>query len=478
MSDIPPAIVWFRQDLRLHDQPALLAAAQGGRSIVAVYVLDEGAAGEWALGGAARWWLHHSVKSLDAGLQALGGRLVLRRGAATLVLPALAQEIGAAEVHAGRMHEPWARQADMAVADALRAVGATVHMHRTSTLFDLDSVRTKTGGIYGVYTPFARTCRTLTPDAPLPPPARIETVPVPSDRLEDWNLLPTKPDWSGGFHEVWEVGEDAAQRRLAGFLDRAVHGYDVGRNLPGQPGTSMVSAHLHWGELSPRQVWATAREAAKQTGEGLEVFLGEILWREFAAYLLWHNPHMPEQPLRPAFAALPVREAARELHAWQHGQTGIPIVDAGMRQLWHIGWMHNRVRMIAGSFLVKHMLMPWQAGEAWFWDTLVDADLASNSSGWQWIAGCGIDSQPFFRVFNPVSQGEKFDADGAYVRHWVPELARLPNGALHAPWAADPAILRAAGVVLGQTYPRPILDLAEGRDRALAAYRDTVRRAA
>ncbi len=478
MSDIPPAIVWFRQDLRLHDQPALLAAAQGGRSIVAVYVLDEGAAGEWALGGAARWWLHHSVKSLDAGLQALGGRLVLRRGAATLVLPALAQEIGAAEVHAGRMHEPWARQADMAVADALRAVGATVHMHRTSTLFDLDSVRTKTGGIYGVYTPFARTCRTLTPDAPLPPPARIETVPVPSDRLEDWNLLPTKPDWSGGFHEVWEVGEDAAQRRLAGFLDRAVHGYDVGRNLPGQPGTSMVSAHLHWGELSPRQVWATAREAAKQTGEGLEVFLGEILWREFAAYLLWHNPHMPEQPLRPAFAALPVREAARELHAWQHGQTGIPIVDAGMRQLWHIGWMHNRVRMIAGSFLVKHMLMPWQAGEAWFWDTLVDADLASNSSGWQWIAGCGIDSQPFFRVFNPVSQGEKFDADGAYVRHWVPELARLPNGALHAPWAADPSILRAAGVVLGQTYPRPILDLAEGRDRALAAYRDTVRRAA
>lgn len=478
MSDIPPAIVWFRQDLRLHDQPALLAAAQGGRSIVAVYVLDEEAAGEWALGGAARWWLHHSVKSLDAGLQALGGRLVLRRGAATLVLPALAQEIGAAEVHAGRMHEPWARQADMAVADALRAVGATVHMHRTSTLFDLDSVRTKTGGIYGVYTPFARTCRTLTPDAPLPPPARIETVPVPSDRLEDWNLLPTKPDWSGGFHEVWEVGEDAAQRRLAGFLDRAVHGYDVGRNLPGQPGTSMVSAHLHWGELSPRQVWATAREAAKQTGEGLEVFLGEILWREFAAYLLWHNPHMPEQPLRPAFAALPVREAARELHAWQHGQTGIPIVDAGMRQLWHIGWMHNRVRMIAGSFLVKHMLMPWQAGEAWFWDTLVDADLASNSSGWQWIAGCGIDSQPFFRVFNPVSQGEKFDADGAYVRHWVPELARLPNGALHAPWAADPSILRAAGVVLGQTYPRPILDLAEGRDRALAAYRDTVRRAA
>ncbi len=478
MPHFPPAIIWFRQDLRLHDHPALLAALVGRRAVVAVYVLDDTSPAPWALGGAARWWLHHSLVSLDAALRLRGGALVVRRGAACHVLPALAQEVGATEVHAGQMHEPWARQADAATGDALRAVGATLTLHRTATLFDLDAVRTKTGGIYGVYTPFARTCRSLTVDPPVSPPEHVKSHPVPSDRLEDWALLPTTPDWSAGFSEIWEVGEDAAQRRLAGFLDRAVHRYDTGRNLPGQPGTSMVSAHLHWGELSPRQVWATARQAANQTGEGLEVFLGEILWREFAAYLLWHNPHMPEQPLRPAFAALPVRHVAKELHAWQRGQTGVPIVDAGMRQLWHIGWMHNRVRMIAASFLVKHMLMPWQAGEAWFWDTLVDADLASNSASWQWVAGCGIDSQPFFRVFNPVSQGEKFDADGAYVRHWVPELARLPNAALHAPWTAGPDVLRAAGVVLGQTYPRPILDLAQGRDRALAAYRDTVRRAA
>ncbi len=478
MPHSKPAIVWFRQDLRLHDHPALLAAQAGDRPVVAVYVLDDASAGAWALGGAARWWLHHSLLSLGQALRARGGALVLRRGPACHVLPALAQETGATEVHAGQMHEPWARQADAATADALGAAGASLTLHRTATLFDLDRIRTKTGGIYGVYTPFAKACRALAPEAPVPPPERLRSPKLPSDRLEDWALLPTEPDWAAGFRETWQVGEDAAHRRLAAFLDKAVHGYDTGRNLPGQPGTSMLSAPLHWGELSPSQVWQTARAAAQQTGQGLEVFLGEILWREFAAYLLWHNPHMPEQPLRPAFAALPIRRDATELHAWQHGRTGVPIVDAGMRQLWHIGWMHNRVRMIAASFLVKHLLMPWQEGGAWFWDTLVDADLASNSASWQWIAGCGIDSQPFFRVFNPVSQGQKFDKDGAYVRQWVPELARLPDAAIHAPWTAQPGALADAGVVLGETYPRPIVDLSVGRTRALAAYRDTVRPAA
>ena len=478
MTHIPPAIVWFRQDLRLQDHPALLAAIGQDRPVVAVYGLDDASPGIWALGGAARWWLHHSLLSLDAALRRCGGALVLRRGQACHVLPALVAETGATEVHAGRMHEPWARTADAATADALRAVGASLTLHRTATLFDLDQVRTKTGGIYGVYTPFARTCRALTPDAPLPPPERLHGPTLKSDRLEDWDLLPTKRDWSAGFRETWQVGENAAHTRLAAFLEKAVHGYDTGRNIPGRPGTSMLSAHLHWGELSPRQVWQTARAAAKQTGEGMEVFLSEILWREFAAYLLWHNPHMPEQPLRPAFTALPVRRVADELQAWRHGRTGVPIVDAGMRQLWQLGWMHNRVRMIAASFLVKHMLAPWQEGEAWFWDTLVDADLASNSASWQWIAGCGIDSQPFFRVFNPVSQGEKFDPDGAYVRQFVPELARLPDAVLHAPWLADAGTLAKAGIVLGETYPRPIVDLAQGRDRALAAYRDTVKRAA
>ncbi len=478
MNASPPTLIWFRQDLRLQDHAALQAALAAGGPVVAVYVLDDESAGPWTLGGAARWWLHHSLLSLAADLRDRGAHLVLRRGRAAVVLPALVQEIGATAIHAGRMHEPWARTADATTADALAAVGATLTLHRTSTLFDLDAIRTKTGDIYGVYTPFAKACRAAGhPAVPTSAPERIPSIPVPSEHLDDWALLPTKPDWSPGFQEIWQIGEAAAHKRLAAFLEKSVKGYDVGRNLPGQPGTSMVSAHLHWGELSPAQVWTIAAEAAEQTGRGLEVFLGEILWREFAAYLLWHNPHMPEQPLRPDFAKLAVRHAPKELAAWQRGQTGIPIVDAGMRQLWHIGWMHNRVRMIAASFLVKQMLMPWQDGEAWFWDTLVDADLASNSASWQWIAGCGIDSQPFFRVFNPVTQGAKFDGDGAYVRHWVPEIAGLPDAVLHAPWTALPDVLHKAGVVLGRTYPKPIADLPAARQRALDVYRDTVRKA-
>ena len=475
-----PAIVWFRQDLRLQDHAALNAALAGGRAVLPVYVLDDDSAAAWATGGAARWWLHHSLASLAASLEARGAKLILRRGPAAETIPSLVQETGATAVHAGRMHEPWARRADDATAAALQRVGAELCLHRTATLFDLDSIRTKTGGIYGVYTPFARTCRALgSPHPPTPAPDRVPCpAPPRSDRLEDWDLLPTHPDWAGGFRETWQVGESAAHDRLAGFLSKAVHGYDTGRNLPGQPGTSMVSPHLHWGELSPRQVWHTAEQAAQETGKGLEVFLSEILWREFAAYLLWHNPHMPEQPLRPDFARLAVRDDDGDLQAWRRGQTGIPIVDAGMRQLWQLGWMHNRVRMIAASFLVKQLLMPWQAGEAHFWDTLVDADLASNAASWQWIAGCGIDSQPFFRVFNPVSQGEKFDPDGAYVRAWVPELARMPDKFLHAPWSAPHAVLEAAGVELGRSYPDPIADLPQARQRALDAYRTTVRRAA
>ena len=311
-----------------------------------------------------------------------------------------------------------------------------------------------------------------------PAPERIATVPAHSDKLDDWGLLPTKPDWAGGFRKTWQVGEAAAHDRLRAFLAKSVHGYDVSRNLPGQPGTSMLSAHLHWGELSPRQVWNTARAASEQTGKGLDTFLGEILWREFSAYLLHHKPELPDKPLRPAFERLPVRNAPADLRAWHRGQTGIPIVDAGMRQLWRIGWMHNRVRMITASFLVKQLLISWQAGTAFFWDTLVDADLASNSASWQWIAGCGIDSQPFFRVFNPVSQGEKFDPAGAYVRRWVPELARLPDRYVHAPWTAPAAVLQGAGVRLGHDYPAPLVDLAQGRQRALDAYRGTVKRQA
>ncbi len=470
-ADQTLAIIWFRQDLRLGDHAALHAAMAGGGRVLPVYVLDDDSPGRWAMGGAGRWWLHHSLMALQAALAERGAPLVLRRGKAADVLPALLAETGAACIHAGRMHEPWARGVEAALEAALPA--GALRLHRTATLFDLSAIRTKTGGIYGIYTPFAKGLRLRgDPAPPVPAPGRIAAPPPPpSDRLDDWGLLPGAPDWAGGFRSTWQPGEIAAHRRLHAFAAKVVDGYDVTRNLPGQAGTSMVSPHLHFGELSPGQVWHAAAGASARRGEGLSVYLGELLWREFAAYLLWHNPHLPEQPLRPRFAEMQTRRAAAELHAWERGRTGVPIVDAGMRQLWRTGWMHNRVRMIVASYLTKHLLMPWQDGEAWFWDTLVDADLASNAASWQWVAGSGIDAQPFFRIFNPVSQGEKFDPDGAYVRAWIPELAGLPDRWIHAPWTAPADVLLAAKVRIGRDYPAPVVDLAEGRMRALGAFK-------
>jgi deoxyribodipyrimidine photo-lyase len=462
-----PTLVWFRQDLRLADNPALCAAA--GRPILPVYILDDAAAGDWRMGGAHRWWLHHSLAALSESLAKLGAPLILRRGDAVSILPALARAAGASEIHAGLLIEPWARRQADAVAKALGESGRLT-LHRASTLLDMDAVKTKTGGVYGVYTPFARACRAHdAPPAPLPAPKRLHGITADSDALDDWRLLPTAPDWAAGFRATWTPGEAGAHARMHRFMTDALDHYADGRNTPGQDLTSMLSPHLHWGELSPAQVWHAASAAG--SGQALDVFQSEILWHEFAAYLLWHHPHLPQQPLRPDYARLKWRTDRAGLHAWQRGQTGVPIVDAGMRQLWHIGWMHNRVRMITASFLVKHLLVSWVDGEAWFWDTLVDGDLAANAASWQWIAGSGTDSQPFFRVFNPVAQGEKFDADGAYVRRWVPELARLPNKHLHAPWDAPPAVLEQAGIRLGTDYPHPIVALNEGRDRALAAFK-------
>ncbi len=476
MTKLPPAIVWFRADLRLSDNEALTQAIASGRPVLPVYVLDDVSAGPWAWGGASRWWLHHSLHALAASLAQRGATLMLCRGNAADLLPALLDEIGGAELHAGRAHEPWARHVEAALAAQL---GDRLRLHRTATLFDLDSIRTGSGTAYGVYSPFAKACRLRAQEVgePLPAPKALASVAPPrSDRLDDWGLLPNRPDWAGGLRAIWHPGEPAAQTRLREFLAATVTKYKTGRNLPGEDGTSRLSAHLHWGELSARQVWHSAR--AIPPGEGLDTYTGEILWREFSAYLLWHHPTLPEAPLRPAFANLPFRRAPSELEAWQRGRTGVPIVDAGLRQLWHTGWMHNRVRMVAASFLVKQLLIDWRDGERWFWDTLVDADLASNAASWQWIAGCGIDSQPFFRIFNPVSQGQTWDKAGDYVRHWVPELAGLPERYLHAPWTAPPDALAHAGVTLGTTYPKPIVDLAETRQRALDAFRATVRGAA
>lgn len=461
------ALLWFRQDLRLEDNPALHALRD--RPLLACYILDDAAAGAWAHGGAQRWWLHHSLAALREGLAARGVTLHLAAGRAEALVPALAAAIGAAEVHAGRLYEPWARQRDETLAGLLQVAGRRLVLHSSSLLHEPHRVRTGQGRPYSVYTPFSRALFALgEPPPPLPSPARLHGVAAPPGglALEALGLLAER-DWWREFPRYWTPGEAGAKARLDAFAARALPGYDAQRNTPGIEGTSGLSPHLRFGEVSPRQVWHAAR-AAGASGEA--TFLKEILWREFSYHLLWHRPELPEAPLQAGFAAFPWQPDARLLRAWRRGRTGYPIVDAGMRQLWRTGWMHNRVRMIAGSLLVKHLLQPWQAGAAWFWDTLLDGDLASNSASWQWVAGCGADAAPYFRVFNPTLQGEKFDASGAYVRRWVPELAALPDKYLHKPWDAPDIVLRGAGLRLGEDYPRPVMDHGAGRARALEAY--------
>jgi len=466
-------IFWFRNDLRLADNPGLAAALHAADKTALVYVLDEAAAGNWRMGGASRWWLHYSLRALAAAIAACGGELILRRGDAGVIIPALAAEVQAAEIYAGRRFEPWARAQDRDIAEQLKRSGIALRRQLSALLFPPENITTKTGGVYGVYTPFSRACFDQGPPAEAIPAPKLIVSPsgVASDRLDDWQLTPGKPDWAGGMRAAWEPGEAGAEKRLRRFIRQALHGYKTARDIPGEDGTSGLSPHLHFGEISAAAIWRAAGLSAA-AGQGRETFLKELLWREFGAYLLWHHPDMPEQPLRAEFAKLPWREDSAALRAWQRGLTGIPIVDAGMRQLWQTGWMHNRIRMVCASFLTKHLLIPWQQGEAWFWDTLVDADLASNASNWQWVAGCGADAAPYFRIFNPVLQGLKFDPDGRYVRKFVPELSAMPDKFIHAPWEADAAVLDAANVKLGDSYPHPIISLADGRERALAAYKE------
>ena len=449
-----PSILWFRRDLRLDDNAALLAAMQNGRPIIPVFILDEETPGDWAPGGATKWWLHHSLAALDADLRARGSALVLRRGRIADIIPRLLAETGAETVHVGLPTEPWARR----IIDTL---GTTIEIvrHRTALLFHPNDIRTGGGTPYGVFTPYAKAClRAIPPYEPIPAPAHIPTAGLPSsDVLSDWKLLPTKPDWSAGLKATHHPGEAGAKARLAAFLTE-IAGYDSARNLPGIAGTSNLSPHLAWGEISPNVVWNASSAAG--SGKGQETWRNELLWREFSSHLLWHAPSLPDAPLKAAYGAFPWRDDAKTLVAWQRGQTGIPIVDAGMRQLWQTGWMHNRVRMIVASFLIKHLLIDWRLGEKWFWDTLVDADLAANAASWQWVAGSGADASPFFRIFNPVLQGEKFDPQGSYVRRYVPELSSLPDRTIHSPWTSPKP---------PRDYPAPIIDLAFGRARALDA---------
>lgn len=467
-----PAIVWFRRDLRLADNRALSEAARADAPLIATFILDEAEGDEWRLGGAARWWLHHSLVSLTNDLRRLGAPLVLRRGPAARTLLRLAEETGASTVHWSRIYEPWALRRDAELEARLRGRSVTVRTYGGALLAEPAEIRNASGEPFRVFTPFWRACLArLGPGPPLPAPKRLVAATAPpGEQLEDWRLIPKKPDWAGGLRESWRPGESEALRRLAGFLERHAESYALSRDLPARDATSFLSPHLHWGEIGPGRIWRAVEQAALPR-EAASAFLRQLGWREFCHHLLVANPAMPTAPLDPSFGDFPwAADDATSFSAWRRGLTGYPFVDAGMRQLWRSGWMHNRTRMAAASFLVKDLLLPWQAGERWFWDTLVDADLANNAANWQWVAGCGADAAPYFRVFNPVLQGEKFDPEGALVRRYVPELAMLPAKFIHRPWTAPEPVLREARVRLGETYPRPIVDHAEARRRALAAF--------
>jgi deoxyribodipyrimidine photo-lyase len=473
-EDTSPILVWLRDDLRLDDNPALAEACQTGRPVVVLFILED--EGPRPLGGAHLWWLHHSLTAFSEAIEKLGGRLILRRGSAAQIVPAVLEEASATALWFNRRYEEGAVARDDDIAAGLEDID--VQRFRAHILHDPSAVKTKTGNSYRVYTPFWKTLSASgEPRAPLDPPKRI----VPpagkgpsSDTLAAWKLLPTKPDWSGGLGEAWTPGEAAARKSFEAFCEARLKGYDEGRDLPAEDATSRMSPHLRFGEISPFRLWHMAQAAAghrKVPAGDLERYEKELVWRDFNYHLLTHFGPLAERNFDPRFDAFPWREAPEELKAWQQGRTGYPLVDAAMRQLWQTGWMHNRMRMVTASFLTKHLLIDWRLGEQWFWDTLVDGDPASNASQWQWVAGSGADAQPFFRIFNPMTQSRKFDPAGAYIRRFVPELADLSDKAIHAPWEEDTATLTRAGVRLGTTYPRPIVDHAAARARALDAFK-------
>ena len=472
-----PVIVWFREDLRLSDHPALTAATSSGMPLVALYVLDDNV-GPRPLGSASRWWLSQSLRSLDGDLRKAGGSLTLRRGDSQTVIVDLTKSIGASHVYWNRIDTKEGRALGQRLTKALAAIGVAASETHGDLLAAPAQIRGSSGSGLRVFTPFWRRVQNLgDPPKPLPAPKRLTKGPsIISDSLAEWCLEPTRPDWAEGFRQMWRPGEAGAYSRLKEFLDDRAAGYATARDRPDRLATSHLSPHLRFGELSPRQVWYAARFAAAKTpslASDIEKFLSELGWREFCRHLLSDHPDIHRRNLQSSFDAFPWKRDAKALRAWQRGQTGYPIVDAGMRELWRTGIMHNRVRMIVASFLVKHLLIDWRAGEEWFWDTLVDADPGSNPANWQWVAGSGADAAPYFRIFNPILQGEKFDPNGDYVRQWVPELERLPNNLIHKPWTASLLELSAAGVVLGTNYPEPIVDHKKARERALASYART-----
>lgn len=470
-----PAIVWLRQDLRLADNPALRAAIDTKRPLILLFILDDETPGRWRIGGASRWWLHRSLAALGADVRKRGGALVLRRGNASELVPAIARETKAEAVFWNRCYEPFAIKRDAAIKEQLRANSVAVESFNGALLFEPWTIKTKTNEPFKVFSPFWRACQHLEPRALVPSPKKLPGPPgeIASDDLESWDLLPTKPNWAKSFEPEWRPGEVGALAALNTFLEDRLSAYPEGRDQLGENGASRLSPHLHWGEISPVQIHAAVANATHEHASlqrSADKFMSEIGWREFSTNLLFHWPTLPEANWRDQFDAFAWNDDDAALEAWRRGRTGYPVVDAAMRELWVTGYMHNRARMIAASFLIKHLMIDWRRGEDWFWDTLLDADLANNAASWQWVAGSGADASPYFRIFNPIAQGQRYDASGAYVRRWLPELANLPDEFIHAPWEAPALVLREAGAALGETYPAPIVDHAKARARALAAF--------
>lgn len=466
-SDLRPILVWYRNDLRIEDHPALMAASGQNVPVIPVYILDESVSEHRRPGGASKWWLEGSLSELATQLRAKGSQLVLKRGKACLVLAQLAADTNAQSVYFSRCYEQDVTEEENDIISDLKSRSVDCRQFRGSLLFEPEEIKTKSGTPFKVFTPFYRACMTRGEiKSPLPAPKFLmapKDWPT-SDGLQAWKLRPSAPDWAEGLAHQWSPGLTAARDRLDAFLDAPVATYVNDRDRPEVHGTSTLSPYLRFGEISPRQVWYRARFASQQfdgKGTGAAAFMRQLIWREFSYHLLTHWPKIVNEPFNPRFTTFPWGEDSAALIAWQTGRTGYPIVDAGMRQLWQTGWMHNRVRMVVASFLTKHLRIHWRQGADWFWDTLVDADLANNTAGWQWVAGCGADASPYFRVFNPILQGQKFDPDGAYVRKWVPELADVPKKFIHNPWENPSPIA---------DYPPPIVDHKNARKMALEAY--------
>ncbi len=466
------SIVWFRKDLRIEDNPALQAAIDLGYPILPLFIYAPDEESPWQPGGASKWWLHHALVDLDKQLRKVHLRLCLAKGNTETTLKKWVTDYNVKAVFWNRRYEPAIIERDKHIKETLKKLNIEANSFNGSLLFEPHQISNKSGKPFQVFTPFWKYC--LTQNIPSAHSTQIQNLQSPkhwpeSLDVEDLQLLPEIP-WDKGMQEFWDPTIKGGTERLNTFLKDDIGNYAENRDLPYLDGTSLLSPYLHFGQISPRQIWWQTHKISKINNEGTIRFLAEIGWREFAYHLLYHFPHTPTDPLQEKFKKFPWTENQEILEKWQKGLTGYPIVDAGLRQLWKTGWMHNRVRMIVASFLVKHLQQHWVEGARWFWDTLVDADLASNTLGWQWSAGCGADAAPYFRIFNPILQGQKFDPEGQYIKHYIPELFKVPPKYIHAPWEAPKEVLKACGITLGIEYPKPLVEHEFARKRALDAF--------